>query len=37
MPLGKMMKVLIVARKKPRCWNTGAFLFRYGKVAYTLG
>lgn len=31
------MKVSKVARKKPRCSSTGAFLFRYGKVAYALG
>ena len=31
------MKVFMVTRKKPWCWNTRAFLFRCGKVAYTLG
>lgn len=32
-----MTKVLIVAREKPRCSSTGVFLFRFDRVAYTLG
>ena len=31
------MKVFMVTRKKPWCSSTRAFLFRCGKVAYTLG
>ena len=37
MPVGKMIKVLKRYAKSPGGRDSGAFLFRFGKVAYALG